>query len=180
MPKVIHENWIQGQRGVNLVEKIVLDMGFTWEATRVDAGIDGQIEIRDPATGEMKNWILRAQVKEREAFVRETIESFEFLCDENDLDYWLGGTTPNILVVCRPSTNEAYWVSIRHYFRDPAARKSRRVVFDKRNNCFSKDSATDLIAVARPKDSGLYLEPPRRPERLYANLLPVIRLPQYI
>jgi len=115
MPKIIHENWMQGQRGVNLVERIVLGMGFTWEATRVDAGIDGQIEIRDPTTGAMKNWILRAQVKERETFIRETGESFEFVCEEKDLDYWLGETTPNILIVCRPSTDEAYWISIRDW-----------------------------------------------------------------
>src|SRR5439155_10305549 len=67
MSKIIHENWIQGQRGVNFVERVVLDMGFTWEATRVDVGVDGQIEIRDPTTGAMKNWILRAQVKERQS-----------------------------------------------------------------------------------------------------------------
>jgi hypothetical protein len=180
MAKYIHENWMQGQRGVNLVEKIVLDMGFTWEATRVDAGIDGQIEIRDPTTGAMKNCILRAQVKERLSFVRETPESFEFVCDENDLDYWLGGTTPNILIVCRPSCDEAYWISIRDYFRDPEARKSRRIVFDKEKNLFSKDSGPDLVALARPKDSGLYLEPPRQPEALHANLLPVTRVPTYV
>src|SRR5439155_5170898 len=145
MSKIIHENWIQGQRGVNFVERVVLDMGFTWEATRVDVGVDGQIEIRDPTTGAMKNWILRAQVKERQSFVRETPESFEFVCDEDDLSYWLGGTTPNILIVCRPSTNEAYWISIRDYFRDPVVRKSRRVLFDKRKNRFSKDSAPELI-----------------------------------
>lgn len=180
MSKIIHENWIQGQRGVNFVERVVLDMGFTWEATRVDVGVDGQIEIRDRTTGAMKNWILRAQVKERQSFVRETPESFEFVCDEDDLSYWLGGTTPNILIVCRPSTNEAYWISIRDYFRDPVVRKSRRVLFDKRKNRFSKDSAPELIALARPRDSGLYLEPPRRPEALHANLLPVTRLPKYV
>jgi hypothetical protein len=180
MPKIIHENWMLGQRGVNLVERIVLDMGFTWEATRVDAGIDGQIEIRDPATGAMKNWILRAQVKERQSFIRETAESFEFVCDEADLGYWLGGTTPNILIVCRPSTDEAYWISIREYFRDPAARKSRRALFNKQKNRFCKDSASEFVALARPKDSGLYLEPPHKSEVLHANLLPVTRLPKCV
>ncbi len=180
MPKFIPENWIKGQRGVNLVEKIVLDMGFTWEATRVDAGIDGQIEIRDLTTGALKNWILRAQVKERQSFLGETADSFSFICDENDLDYWLGGTTPNILIVCRTSTNEAYWVSLRDYFLDGDRRKSRRVVFRKHENRFSKDSAADLVALARPRDSGLYLQPPRQPEVLHANVLPVTRLPENV
>ena len=54
-----------GQTGGNLIEKIVLEMGYTWNPTSgaTDAGIDGFIEIRDPQTGEVTSFILLAQSK---------------------------------------------------------------------------------------------------------------------
>jgi hypothetical protein len=39
---------LRGQRGINLVEKIVLEMGFTWTQTgALETGIDGIIETRE-------------------------------------------------------------------------------------------------------------------------------------
>ncbi len=48
--KKILDNSLLGQRGLNLIEKIVLEMGFIWTAGTIEAGIDGIIETRDPAT----------------------------------------------------------------------------------------------------------------------------------
>jgi hypothetical protein len=74
MAKKIHKNSMTGQSGINLIEKIVLDMGFVWRATDVmDAGIDGTIEIRNPDTGAMTNNILQVQSKAKDAqFTAET------------------------------------------------------------------------------------------------------------
>ena len=53
MTKKIHNNSMTGQKGINLIEKIVLEMGFVWYPTGgMEAGIDGTIEIRNPQTGE--------------------------------------------------------------------------------------------------------------------------------
>ena len=47
MSKKIHNNDILGQQGINLIEQIVLDMGFMWYPTGgVEAGIDGTIETQ--------------------------------------------------------------------------------------------------------------------------------------
>ncbi len=41
--KKIHKNSLLGQRGINLIERRVLEMGFIWYPTgSVEAGIDGQ------------------------------------------------------------------------------------------------------------------------------------------
>lgn len=48
--KFISKNQITGQTAINLIERVVLEMGYTWSPTSsaTDAGIDGIIEIRDP------------------------------------------------------------------------------------------------------------------------------------
>jgi hypothetical protein len=57
--KRITRTQLTGQKGINLIEKRVLDMGFLWHpAGNIEAGIDGTdgtIEIRDDATGDVLN-----------------------------------------------------------------------------------------------------------------------------
>src|SRR5438128_1460694 len=122
--KVIHPNAVIGERGIALIAQRVWAMGYVWYPTGgVEAGIDGHIELRDPETGEAFNCVIRVQRKATSGpFQGETATGFHYICDERDLDYWLRGNAPVVLVVSRPSTDEAYGVSIKDYFRDPAVR----------------------------------------------------------
>lgn len=180
--KKIHPNAIKGQKGVNIIEAVVLEMGLLWYPTgQVEAGIDGMIEIRDPATGAVTNSIIQVQSKASDQpFDAESATSFEYLCDARDLDYWMAGNAPVILVVSRPSTREAYWVAIKEYFSDSARLKSRKVVFDKVRDRFDSSAACRqaLINLALPRDAGLYLAPQPKRERLYSNLLSVAYYPE--
>jgi hypothetical protein len=103
----------------------------------------------------------------------ETASSFEFVCDERDIDYWFKGNVPVILVVSRPASGEAYWISIREYFADAAARSTRRIVFDKARDVLDNSALPRLLALAAPRDSGVFLPPQRRPETLVTSLLEV-------
>ena len=90
---------IIGGQGIALITRRALDMGYVFRETGWDAGIDGHIEIRDAATGEMSNRIIQVQSKATEqAFTAETTEGFDFICSERDLRYWLNGNAPVILV----------------------------------------------------------------------------------
>lgn len=180
--KKIHKNSMIGQAGINLIEKIVLDMGFIWRATDVmDAGIDGTIEIRNPETGEVTNNILQVQSKATDCqFSAENSETFEYTCNERDIEYWRGGNTPVILVVSRPKDSLIFWVSIKDYFNTPEKIKSKKVLFDKAASRFSKETASDLIKLAVPKSVGLYLDPIHKPETIFTNLLAIKKLPEYI
>src|SRR5260370_3824800 len=175
MPKRILASGILGQQGINLVESIILKMGFLWHPTGgLEAGTDGFIEIRDPATGEVTNSVLQLQSRATTArFTAETEHTFEYLCDQTDLDYWLSGNVPFILVLSRPASAEADWVSIKDYFKDPSLRRARRIVFDKHANRFTPECSSRLIEIAVPRDAGLYFEPSPAQEKLYSNLLRV-------
>jgi hypothetical protein len=180
--KKIHKNSLLGQKGVNLIEKLVLDMGCLWYPTgAIEAGIDGQIELRDPTSGEVGNLIIQVQSKaKQDAFTTETPTSFEYLCEERDLVYWLNGNAPVILVVSRPDTNEAYWADIKDYFKDLSRLKARKVYFDKRRDRFDATCREALLRIAAHKDSGVYLSPPPQIETLYSNLLKVDSFAEHI
>jgi hypothetical protein len=179
--KKISRSDIIGDKGIALIHRLALDMGFVWNSTGLEAGIDGYIEIRDETTGDVTNCILQVQSKATAApFAGETDSGFHFVCEERDLDYWIGGNAPVILIVSRPDTNEAYWVSVKDYFRDPDRRKQRKVHFDKRADRFDRACRDRLARLAIPDQSGLYLSSLPRPERLVLNLLPVADYPRRI
>jgi hypothetical protein len=171
---------LTGAAGVNLIQKRVLQMGWVWNATSIDAGIDGYIEIRDPATGRATNVIIQVQSKALATFSGDTAEAFEYVCSPDDLTYWLSGNAPVILIVSRPATEEAYWVSIKDFFSTPARRRDRRVVFDKRRDLFDANARERLERLAMPRQLGIYLTPPPRTETLYSNLLRVTQYPASI
>ena len=117
---------------------------------------------------------IAVQVKATErAFPKETSHSFEWPCNQRDLDYWLQGNAPVVLIVVRPRHDEAYWVPLKAYFADLATRATRRIIFDKSRNRFDEACASELTTLAIPTNIGIYGPPASIPEKLYLNLLPV-------
>lgn len=179
--KKLSRQAVIGAQGVNLVERIVVAMGCAWHPTNqsLESGIDGDIELVDPATRDARNAIVRVQSRATiRPFAAETADSFEYVCGERELTYWLSGNAPVILIVSRPHTDEAYWVSIKEYFATAAARKTRKVKFDKRTMRFTSSVLPDLARIAVPRSQGVYLAPAPREEKLYSNLLSVTRIPE--
>jgi hypothetical protein len=180
MAKKISDQSLISAQGVNLIEQRVLTMGFAWNSTAgtFDVGIDGYIELRDPQTHHALNAIIQVQSKATtRPFTAETSSSFEFLCEDKDIDYWMAGNAPVILVVSRPSTDEAYWVSIKQYFRDLERRRTRKVVFDKARDRFDTDATDALMRMGLSREAGIYFSPPPIEEWLYSNFLGVLQLP---
>ena len=177
--KKIHRNDLIGERGIALVRRIVLDMGFMfYETGGVEAGIDGFIEIRDEVTQEVGNLILQVQGKATEQrFASETDEGFAYLPDAADLAYWLHGTAPVLLLVARVTDNTAYWVSVKDYFKkNPEAPQSRRILFDKRRDAFNPAAKAAILDVAARSVPGAVAPSARIAEEMLLNLLPVTHM----
>jgi hypothetical protein len=63
-PKTISASSVTGQKGINLIERIVLDMESRWTPSgQNEVGIDGYIELFDPATRIALGLTLAAQSK---------------------------------------------------------------------------------------------------------------------
>lgn len=174
-PKQITDRTLLGQLGVNIVERTLLDMGLVLHQTgQVEAGIDGFVELRDAKTGAVSNFFIAVQVKAtQQDFTKETVKSFEWPCSQRDLDYWLQGNAPMVFIVVRPKTNEAYWMPLKQYFADLSVRATRRIVFDKTRNSFTTSRREAFVALAIPRDVGIYRPPSLKPETLHLNLLNV-------
>lgn len=174
--KTISAQGIAGQQGVNFIEKILLKMGSRWTPSGAnEVGIDGYIELFDPTSRVSLGLTLAVQSKVVSS-IREVAEEFRYSCDASDLEYWLKGNIPVILIVSDPETEQGYWVWIQEVFKEWRPGQSPSVLFEKSRDRFHSDSLTDLVRVGAPL-RGLYLPPRPKPERLWSNLLRVDALP---
>jgi len=178
LPKKIGNSDMIGARGVNLIERRVLEMGYLWYPSGgIEAGIDGRLEIRNE-NAEVTNLILSVQSKATDgAFEGETAAELTYTCSERDLRYWLQGNLPVILVYSRPKTDEAYWLSVKDYFSDPIRRASRKMRFMKAQDSFDLAAKEALRKLALPDGGGLYLGITPKQETIFTDLLPVAQFP---
>jgi len=178
--KTISGTGVTGQKGVNLIERVVLDMESLWTPTgALEVGIDGYIELFDPETRKPLGLTLGAQSKVASAIGKDSSPTFDFWCEPADVEYWLAGSMPIILIVSNPASNEAYWVSVKEYFKGWVPGNSTTVTFKKSEQRFDRSSFPALAAIAAPK-AGFYLAPPRKAEKLHSNLLRVDAFPERI
>lgn len=181
--KTVTPQTIIGEQGVALIGTRCLEMGFIFHPRRVDHGIDGHIDLVEPGSGArpILNQTLLVQSKaQNRPFAFETDDSFRYICDERDLDLWLSGNAPVILIFSHPEQGEAWWVDVKAAFPDVVTRASRTVVVDKRTRQFDRDAAPVLLRLAVPASSGLYLRPPPKTETLTTNLLPIVSMPAVV
>lgn len=179
--KKLTRSQMTGLRGPNFVERIVLEMGFLWRGydQSTDVGIDGQIEIRNPETGEATHKIINVQVKATEQ-PQQTASEVTLRCDARDIDYWLEGNVPVILVLVDLKGDVAYWIDVKKHFSEPNHRRDGYIRFDKASDQFNASSATDLMNLAGTQDQGLYYPATPNPQVLLTNLVEVNKFPEHI
>lgn len=173
-PKKFSQSQHIGHAGIGLIHLLISEMGHEWHDRVVDVGIDGSIELRDPSTGLMSNQHILVQSKASDArFSGETDHGFWYLCDEEDIDYWMKATDPVILICSHPAERKAWWAHVQPWFDVPANRASRRIDFNKATQSFDRDFTSNLFAIADPHGVAHTPAAELKPERLISNLLPV-------
>jgi hypothetical protein len=173
--KKLTDQQLLGEQGTSLISLAVSRMGYVWRPTsQHDTGIDGEIEIRDAASGVVSGLSVKVQSKAVSNFESETDEGFEYRAQQRDVDYWLQHNVPVILVVSRPRTDEVYWLPVR----DPSGQvRKRKFDFVKSQNRLDASAAVGLAELVRTQAQGTRGIALRRPERLISNLIPVKSLP---
>jgi hypothetical protein len=170
MTKTITKNQIVGAQGEMRVSERANAMGFLYSGYgRVEAGLDGLLEVRDPVTGSASGRLVAVQVKTTQSgsFLSETDKQFEYLCGEADAEYWRGSNLPVILVFVRVDSEEMYW--------RPVPDDGRRVIVDKTAHRFDV-SAREAIAELTVDKAGWGVSLPsmRTDEAGHLNLLRVV------
>jgi single-strand DNA-binding protein len=174
MAKKAPDQIVTGESGVHLIARIVDEMRHIWHpAIGPDSGIDGQIELRDPSTGDVRNVRLGVQSKATTGkWDRETDKAFTYRPAPNDIAYWLSSNQPVLLICSRPG--EAYWRSVQEWARDPKARAKGYLRFDKVQDRFDASAAARLFDLKAASTD--WVEPPGPPrvaEKLLTNLMPI-------
>src|SRR2546422_9021011 len=143
--KSISRQGLLGQQGVNIIEHVVLAMGSRWTPSGPnEVGIDGYIELFDPNSHVPLGKTIAVQSKAVTDFHNDSPDSFDYWCDRTDLDYWLTGNMPVVLVVSRPASREAYWISVKEYFQAPGAEQTTRLHFSKTTHGFTPAALPQL------------------------------------
>lgn len=177
--KTVTDNQRNGELGETLVKAAVLRLGHVFEGRgRLETGVDGTIEFRDPATGKMLGKTVAVQVKTtaRGDYGREDDAGFEYLLRSADLDYWLNTNLPVVIVLVRLSDQSIYWKDVS----TGAPGDERRLTFDKVADRLDGTSVDRLahLAVERGK-LGSFVPPMRSGEPAHLNLVRII-LPEEI
>lgn len=177
--KTISAQGITGQKGVNLIEGVVLKMGSRWTVSGPnEVGIDGYIELFDPVSRESLGLTLAIQSKVVSA-IRDQEDEFRYSCAQSDLEYWLKGNIPVVLIVSAPDTDQAYWVWIQEAFDGWRPGDPTSILFRKSRNRFDASVLSELVRIGAPV-KGLYVAPRPEPERLWTNLLSIETLPDAV
>lgn len=179
MPKKYTNQLLSGEGGEALISLRASQMGHVYHRRPgPDAGIDGQLELRDPLTQEATNKLLLVQSKSRAAFPGEDDHGFYYAASQADIEYWMRADLPVILVCSHPETEEAWWRNVTEWAGDPERRASRRIHFDKQRDRFDESAAAELTRLGVADAPRIIVQ--RTQERLVSNLLEVASLPPTI
>lgn len=170
---------VLGELGETAIKKIVLETGFIYEQRgRLEAGIDGLIELRDPTDGAPLGKLLGVQVKSTAEgkYISETERQFDYLLKKDDLSYWRQSNIPVIIVLWRQSDGSAFWKEVT----DSISGEERRLRFDKKTDVFDPSCADRLGSLTIDRRTpGIFIPPLNQGETAIINLLRV-KLPEEI
>ncbi|WP_419828050.1 DUF4365 domain-containing protein [Sphingomonas sp.] len=169
--KTVTQNQLNGEFGETLVKARVMKLGHVFQGTgRMETGIDGTIEFRDPQTGRMTGKMVAVQVKTREKgdYTAESDGSFEYLMKTADLAYWRSSSLPVVLILHRLSDDSVFWKAVA----DGALGEERRLVFDKASDRLDPAAMDRLAALSVERGRlGSHVPPMRVGELAHLNLM---------
>ena len=178
MTKTITNAQVIGSQGESFAAERANAMGFMFTAYgRLEAGIDGVLEIRDPQSGTATGRLVAVQVKTRTRgpYTAETEAGFEYLMDESDVTYWRDSNLP-VVVLVHLERRIAYWKSVS----EGTGPGGRRLRINKETDVFDDTACDDLAALCVAKGGwGVSFPPLRSGENGHLNLLEVL-LPRKI
>jgi hypothetical protein len=154
-------------------------MGFAFDVQgRLETGVDGMLELRDPRTHRMLAQWIGAQVKTTEVgrYSNEDEKGFDYLLRSEDLEYWRDANIPVIVVLVRLNEGEMYWKAVDA----GRAVEPRRLRFDKVDDRFDRGAADRIAALCISRDKlGTYVPPMLSGEAVHINMVRIL-LPEKI
>lgn len=172
--KTVTDNQLNGELGETLIKAAVQRLGHVFEGRgRLETGIDGTIEFRDPATRRMLGKMVAVQVKTTVGgrYQRETEARFEYLLRTTDLEYWQTSNLPVVIMLLRLSDGSIFWKSVTAGVKG----EERRLVFDKATDRLDEASLDRMAQLSVERGRlGSFVPPMRSGEPAHLNLVRVL------
>jgi hypothetical protein len=177
--KTVTDNQLTGELGETLVKAEVQGLGHVFEGRgRLETGIDGTIEFRDPVSRHMLGKMVAVQVKTTQSgqYLRETDAGFEYLLRTADLDYWRNTNLPVIIILLRLADRSFYWKDVTA----GATGDERRLQFDKFVDRLDAGAMDRIAQLSVDRGClGSFVPPMRSGELAHLNLMQIL-LPKEI
>jgi len=176
-PKKLSPQQITGQRGELLAAERALSMNLIFQPLgRLETGVDGVMEIQDPATGATTGKWIAAQVKttENRRYTVETEAHFQYLLEPGDLENWRGSNVPVIIILVRLGDSTMFWT------RADAGElaQPRRLHLDKAADVFDRSAADRIAALTIERGRlGSFVPPMLTGDPVHLNLLGMVLPP---
>jgi hypothetical protein len=171
MTKTVTDQQHIGELGEQLVKTRVMQLGHVFEGRgRLETGIDGTIEFRDPQTKRMTGKMVAVQVKttDKGKYDNETDAGFTYLMRQADVEYWRSSSLPVVLIVHRRSDDSFYWKSVA----DCIPGEERKLQFDKTADRLDVSSMDRLARLSVERGRlGTFVPPMRKGEKAHLNLM---------
>jgi len=172
--KTVTDNQLNGELGETNVKARIHQLGHVFEGRgRLETGVDGTIEFRDPATKAMTGKMVAVQVKTtaQGKYSGETDTGFDYLLRPADLAQWAKTNLPVILIVHRLSDNTFFWKNVG----DGVADEERRLVFGKAADKLDETAMDRIASLAVERGRlGSFVPPMRSGEPAHLNLMRVV------
>ena len=177
--KTLTKSQLIGQQGEHLVASATLAMGFNFDGrNRLETGVDGLLELREPLTGRvLANWIgVQVKATADGNYSHEDAIGFDYLLKPDDLEYWRGSNIPVILVLVRLDPGDMYWMPVDAGLSE----EPRRLHFNKTSDRYDRAATDRIAALCVERDRpGSFVPPMRSGEDLHLTMLRVV-LPEEV
>lgn len=172
-------------KGLDRISQIVHEMNCLFRPiSQDDVGIDGEIEVvtakPDGKGFQTSGGIIKVQAKSGASYVKKDSDtSFATPVRMDDLEYWNNCTFPVFFIVYHPKDDVLYFKEVKTYIRQTpnVFQPPLEVVFDKASDLFSSSAKESVCRHAHVSPPRLSFE---AKERLFSNLLPIRRLPEWL
>lgn len=168
--KTVTDSQMLGEVGEAVVRAEFLKIGLIYQSFgRLESGIDGIVELRNPKSGETSSRFVAVQVKTtaKKRYPLETDAEFEYLMDEKDIKNWKQANLPVIIVLHRTEDNSIYW----KFIQDNVPGEERRLRFNKSKDKLTQ-SSVDAIAnlMIDQASPGVWIPPLNTGEKAILNI----------
>lgn len=171
MSKTVTDQQLIGELGEQLVKTRIMQLGHVFEGRgRLETGIDGTIDFRDPMTKRMTGRTVAVQVKTRDKneYDREDDTGFDYLMRPADVEFWRSSSLPVVLILHRRSDDSFYWKSVA----DCMSGNDRKLRFDKIADRLDASSMDRMAALSVERGRlGTFVPPMRTGEPAHLNLM---------